>query len=232
MSDEFDSLDLEILGEIPVGPGRKAMPLTAEFSRELTPLDLTIPATEISKPSPIKRLRDSHHAAARYFALGHANHEVAAITGYTEARLSILQGDPTFKELVEFYRANGNAKVAELRDRMLTVGLDALSVIQDRLDENPEEFKNTELRELARDMADRTGNGPQSSSVNVNLNGELSDAMALARQRVARKRAERDAAMRGEALDVTPSAEGAGGSTSAPISSSPITIEHTQGSDE
>lgn len=198
--DPINELNLDILGGIPVGPGRKSMELHAEFSRELTPADLAIKAASVVKPTPIKRLRDSHHAAARFIALGYPNQEIALITGYSESRLSILKSDPTFQELVEFYRNNGTAKTAELRDRMLTIGLDALTVIQERLDEKPDDFKNGELRELVRDMADRTGHGPSSSSVNVSVSAELSDVMARARARVEQAKAKTTPTT----IDVTP----------------------------
>lgn len=199
--DPIKDLDLDILGAIPVGPGRKSANVTAEFSRELTPLELALPVAKLpSTEGGIKKLRASHHAAARFFSLGMKNNEVAQITGYTEARLSVLKSDPTFQELIAFYQAHGTEQVANLRDRMLTVGLDALSVLQERLDEKPDDFKNAELTDVVRTMADRTGNGPSSSSVNVNVNTELSDVMKRARERVERRRQERE----GKVVDVTP----------------------------
>lgn len=191
--DPVNELNLDILGAVPVGPGRKSAPLHAEFSRELTTLDMTLQNTKATPQGGIQKLRSSHHAAARYFALGMHNYEVAAITGYTEARLSVLKSDPTFQELVQYYQDNSTEKVVELRDRMLTVGMDALDVLQERLDERPDDFKNAELTDVVRTMADRTGNGPSSSSVNVNVDAQLSEVMARARSRVERMRTEREA---------------------------------------
>ena len=191
--DPINELNLDILGAVPVGPGRKSTPLHAEFSRELTPLDMTLQNTKATPQGGIQKLRSSHHSAARYFALGMKNYEVAAITGYTEARLSVLKSDPTFQELVQYYQDNNTEKVVELRDRMLTVGMDALDVLQERLDERPDDFKNAELTDVVRTMADRTGNGPSSSSVNVNVDAQLSEVMSRARSRVERMRAEREA---------------------------------------
>lgn len=191
--DPINELNLDILGAVPVGPGRKSAPLHAEFSRELTPLDMTLQNTKATPQGGIQKLRSSHHAAARYFALGMKNYEVSAVTGYTEARLSVLKSDPTFQELVQYYQDNSTEKVVELRDRMLTVGMDALDVLQERLDERPDDFKNAELTDVVRTMADRTGNGPSSSSVNVNVDAQLSEVMSRARSRVERMRAEREA---------------------------------------
>ena len=193
MSEEpIDELALDILGAVPVGPGRKSTQLHAEFNRELTPLELSLPAAKAPAQGQIQKLRSSHHAAARYFALGMKNYEVSAVTGYTEARLSVLKNDPSFQELITYYQNNAAEKVVELRERMLTVGLDALDVLQERLDERPDDFKNGELTDVVRTMADRTGNGPSSSSVNVNVNAELTDVMAKARARVELMRASRE----------------------------------------
>lgn len=202
--DPINELNLDILGAIPVGPGRKSSPLHAEFSRELTALDMALPNAKAEAQGNIKKLRSSHHAAARYFSLGMTNGEVAAITGYTEARLSVLKSDPSFRELIAFYQNHAADQTANLRDRMLTVGMDAVEILQERLDETPEVFKNGELTDIVRTMADRTGNGPSSTAVNVNVSAELSDVMARARARVEKMKAAREAkVVEGTATEVS-----------------------------
>ena len=52
----------------------------------------------------IKKLRETHHRLARLLATGTKEGHVAAVSGYSLSRLSILKNDPAFQELVQFYR--------------------------------------------------------------------------------------------------------------------------------
>ena len=47
------------------------------------------------------KLRDAHHIIARLSVLGLTNREIAAETGYSEARISIIKGAPAMIELIE-----------------------------------------------------------------------------------------------------------------------------------
>lgn len=182
----IDDLDLDLA--LPrVGPGRTQKEVSVEFVRELTVADLKTPATQVQTSAPIKQLRDTHHALARLLATGMGEAEASLQTGYSPSRISILKADPTFRELLEFYRARGEESVADFRERMALVGMTALAEIRDRLEEKPEEFNNTQLRELVRDLADRTGHAPEKAggSTSVTINVGLSERMQAARERTA-----------------------------------------------
>lgn len=186
-------LDLELdLGLVPqrLGPGRQPKAITAEFSRELTHADLSMPAVSIQKPPSLVKLRDSHHALARTLASGVSEYEASLITGYSGSRISILKADPQFQELLEFYRETATDVLADFRRRMADMGLDALAVLQERLDEKPDEFSPGLLKDIVKDMADRTGHAPAKTAAggNVNINVNLSDRMTEARARVAAAR--------------------------------------------
>src|SRR5262245_34162476 len=101
--------------------GRPQADLEATFVRELTQSDLTLldqPRGVFSRP--ISKLRDSHHALARALAAGMKPGEASLITGYSLSRISVLQADPTFRELLEFYRSSTDEIYASLHDRMAT----------------------------------------------------------------------------------------------------------------
>lgn len=181
----IDDLDLDLV--VPrTGPGRQPKEVSVEFVRELTVADLNSPASQIQTPQPIKALRDTHHSLARLLATGMSEHEASLQTGYSPSRISILKADPTFQELLAFYRSRGEDSVADFRERMAVIGMSALSVLGERLEDKPEDFNNTQLRELARDMADRTGHAPaKAPSATVNINVGLSERMQAARERTA-----------------------------------------------
>lgn len=52
----------------------------------------------------VMRLREAHHAAAKYFARDLPLAEVSVLTGHPVERLATLKRDPSFNELVSFYR--------------------------------------------------------------------------------------------------------------------------------
>jgi hypothetical protein len=84
-----------------------------------TVYELTEPAEEAAKERPLVRLRDSHHTVARLFAHGLRPEEVSGQTGYSPSRLSTLQRDPSFQELVTFYRMDAREAKQDVEMQML-----------------------------------------------------------------------------------------------------------------
>ena len=168
-----------------VGPGRAAAPLSASFVRELTEADLAMPATQVQKPPELKKLRDSHHSLARCLATGMKEHEASLVTGYSLSRISVIKADPQFNELLEFYRESAFDAVAALRLRMADMGHAAMDELLDRVQTKPDDFSPGLLNEIIKTMSDRLGLAPQRGPTTVNnINVDLSDRMAAARERV------------------------------------------------
>lgn len=182
----MDSIGLEDLDLVPrVGKGRQTVPLEIEFERELTRADLAMPAPPTAKTPSIKAIRDSHHGLARVLATGVGESEASAVTGYSLSRISILKADPQFRELLEFYREKTDEVTVDFARRMAEVGADALSILRERLEDDPDSVSVGTLREIVRDLADRTGHAPQrgpSTAVQVNIG--LAEQMEAARNRV------------------------------------------------
>lgn len=185
----MSQVDLALdLGLLPSAPraGRQAETISLEFERELTPADLAMPAVRPQKAPSVVKLRDGHHGLARVLATGVKEAEASLITGYSSSRISILKADPQFQELLEFYRSQATDVVADLRSRMASMGLDALAELRDRLEERPEDFSPALLKDIVKEMADRTGHAPQRGPTSVTqVNVNLGDRMARARERVA-----------------------------------------------
>lgn len=159
-------------------------PITAEALREVTARDLAnLDATKDTSQPSVARIRDSHHSLARLIALGKSNVEVAAITGYSQTRISILRTqDPAFKELVEFYRARVDEQFLDFTYRTAEMRNDALSVLHERIVEDPDRVENKELIEALKFSADRTGHGPKMKSevaVNFSLSALIKEAEQL-----------------------------------------------------
>lgn len=178
---------MDLSGELFRTRGRAPKPIAAAVVRELEPNDLILLDREKgSRPSAIKRLTERHHALARNLASGMAIHEAATLQGYSLSRVSILQGDPAFKELLEFYCEDANRPYRDLHIRLSGLALDAAEELSNRLEEEPEKVSIGQLMELTKLGADRTGHGPQSSQLNVNV--DLSGRLEAARKRVAMRK--------------------------------------------
>lgn len=192
--------------------GRAPKAVSAEVVRELRESDLALLATERGiQPTHVQRITSRHHALARCLASGMSATEAGLVTGYTGSRISVLRGDPAFEELISHYTSVKSETVADLQERMAQLALDATAVMADRLEETPEVFDNDQLHDLVKLTADRTGHGPKSTTVNVNVN--LGDRLRAARERAAGPRDDpRDGGL--QARDITPTRQiGSGGPT-------------------
>lgn len=192
-------LDLEVEG---LGRrGRRAAPLQFAVARSLREADLVLLAAPgQTQAMPVKRISERHHALARLLAVGTAPSEAAAVVGYELSRVSILQGDPSFAELVEFYRSKVDAEFMDMVGQLAGFSKDVLQELRTRLEDRPESFELRDLKDLLVTTLDRTGFGPthkQEQTVTVNLGERL----AQARLRAAEARRE---LIEGFARDVTP----------------------------
>ncbi len=165
--------------------GRAAKPLPTVLSvRPLAADEVRARAAreEGVQASPLKRLSSRHRQLARQLAAGATPGEAALAVGLSASRVSILQSDPTFADLVAHYRLEIDAKLNPLFELMTGVAEDAFSIIRDRLEDDPESFENDELMRLGQLTADRTGHAPKRvEEKNINLN--FGDRLHEARQR-------------------------------------------------
>lgn len=176
----------------PVGPAARGLKLSEKapapgkrlkvgFLRELTEADLIVAEhTKLGSMAPeLNRLRDTHHLLARLLAEGLRPVEVSAVTGYSQSRISILQNDPAFKELLTFYRNNVGRNYVNVHERLAMVALEATAALHERLLEQPGEIKTGELIEVAKMAHDRTGMGPTAKvqSMHVTLSADEMKAL-------------------------------------------------------
>lgn len=185
-----DILDLAL--DLTKTSGRPPKPVSVEIVRQLTQADLSLLSADRGiKPNPLKKLRDAHHAIARLVARGDSLADIAARTGYSYSRISILKADPTFMELVEFYRT----RLEELRDEIDTDAFARAAAIRDladeeildRLNDNPESIPLDRLMEIGLKYGALTGRVAVSKTLSANLSREdIADALAAGRARATR----------------------------------------------
>lgn len=174
-----------------------------EVVRELTTDDLKA-LTEVRGDQEsvplVERLRARHHSLARALARGLTNWEASHITGYSPSRVSILKGDPAFQELVRHYKKMIDAELVDLATVLADGAADAMHVLQDRLEINPESFSNGDLMQYARMNLDRAGFGPQTNT-NTKVEINMGDRLKAARNRHDKFKRLRDES---NIVDVTP----------------------------
>jgi len=68
--------------------------------------------------------------------------------------------DPAFMSLVADYKNEAKSVFADLAERMSDMSLDAIEILHERLQANPETFTIPVLVDVVKAFADRTGHGP------------------------------------------------------------------------
>lgn len=193
-ADEIAYLELppEPVGEYPplagVRGGRKPRKkaILWEVVRSLRmPEDLPLLSSSLpAAKQTLTQIRHSHHQLAQLLSTGTEQSECSYITGYSPAYISVLKGDPTFQELVAYYTAQREHIFVDAIERMRSLGINTLEVLQSRLEEDDSQFTNRELMEqaelmLIKPMAATRGiippGGPRApdgsgSGVQVNVN--------------------------------------------------------------
>jgi len=163
--------------------GRAKKGVFAEIDRLLGEDDIDMLGEEREIRAPqIVMLRERHHAIARLIAEGKKPGEAALLCRYSQSRVSILLDDPAFQELVAHYRGVINAEFVDFQKKLAELGVDAAMILQERLEEKPDEISDALLLQLIQVSADRTGNGPSAKS-EVNIKIGLADRLVQARER-------------------------------------------------
>jgi hypothetical protein len=143
--------------------------------RSLARTDLSV-LLEKRPQQSLKGLRDNHHRIARAIASGLPDVTTSALCGISCARISVLKGDPAFKDLVAHYRGVITADHFEALDTVNeylgSVRTKALAMLEDKIDATAEanEFLPTrDLVSIAELGLDRTGYGKVNKNLNVNV---------------------------------------------------------------
>jgi hypothetical protein len=130
---------------------------------------------------------------AQLFACGLRPKEVAELTGYSLARVSVLRSNPAFEDLVDQKRGLDED---EIRDGMqayyqiiLENGLKAERKLADKLDDDDEteELSVRELISISRDSADRVGLSKRTVQTNISVDFAQMLDRAIARTRTVRE---------------------------------------------
>lgn len=171
--------------------GRRSVPLVIDVIGDVEMEDLQVLDLPRESVAPtLKRLSDRHHALARALASGLSERDAAITCGYSSSAVSILKTDPAFKELLEFYRDRAGEAFETTSAKLAALTNEALSLLIEKMENDPESLTVSQLHDLAKLGADRSGYGPQSSQTNLNLNVGVAERLNEARKRVALRRGE------------------------------------------
>lgn len=133
----------------------------------------------------LQNIRAIHHRLAQFAGMGMKDVDISRICGISPTRISILRNTPAFMDLIEHYKgvvADGFQDFVEAAGELSTAAVEELKA---RLEANPAGFTNTQLVEMFKGAADRSGNAPVAKSFNVNLNAGIGDKLEAARRRAA-----------------------------------------------
>lgn len=140
--------------------------ILAEVGRQLVPEDLALMhSTKVGSKTPqLKKVRAVHHAAARMLATGMKASEVSMHVGLCPSRISILQNDPAFSDLITHYKNAEGERFAVVQDRMAMLGMIAAEELQERILEGAEDLATRDLTDILRHALDRGGYAPVTKS--------------------------------------------------------------------
>lgn len=165
--------------------GRAKKAFSAEVERELGLDDVASLLDERAVAAPqLVQLRERHHALARHIAEGRKPGEAAILCRYSQSRMSVLLADPAFQELVQHYTQVVNHEFVDFQAKLAELALDAASILQSRMEDDPDKMSDALVLQIVQVGADRTGHGPtQKTEMSVKVG--LADRFNAARQRVA-----------------------------------------------
>lgn len=162
--------------------GRAPKPVLSTIVRELTQADLAAIDQSLGSVAPaVKSIRASHHRLAKALATGMKPGEAALACGYSLSRVSILQSDSTFRDLVEFYRGAETQAFRDTQAELLELSNVGIEVLKEKIEEG--ELSDKELVDVTFKALDRAGFGPATKSTQVNVNVDLSARLDAARRR-------------------------------------------------
>lgn len=165
------------LGELVVD----VFPLTAED------MDRLANAADLAPPEvrPLVHIRRVHHRLAQFLAMGMKESRAAQLCEVPASRVRELLGDPAFQEILAHYSDNVDASFRSFVDAAADLNADMLNHLRDILEHSPERITPQIALETVKALSDRTGNGPVSKNMNLNLNAGFGDRMEAIRARKA-----------------------------------------------
>ena len=123
---------------------------------------------------PVRVLRVGHHQLAQLLASGVSEVDASLITGRGVGTIKSLKKDPAFNELLAYYATQQEMRDVNVYDKLVTIGALASEILQERLEESPERFTNSELKQLLEIAAPAKGVGASGTQhapgLNVNIN--------------------------------------------------------------
>lgn len=155
----LSDIDLGALAPARGAAWRKKIPISYVYLRDLNERDFELlknPPTLGVTTEHLQRITARHHSLARLLAEGRSAVECSAITGHSQSRISILQDDPAFAELIEFYKSQVREVYLNVHERLAALGISCLEELQARVEENPSEFTPRELREIMATAFDKS----------------------------------------------------------------------------
>lgn len=152
------------------GHGKGLKQLEAEVVRELTQEDIDSVATAavgITTVPLLAELKSRHHRIAQMIAEGKSQVEISRLTGMSPQRISNLTRDPSFAELVKQYERQVLQQFATTIDKLKNLTEDAVDLLSERLESDPDSFTNTQALEIIKTVGDRAGYAPVTKSISV-----------------------------------------------------------------
>lgn len=150
------------------------IPISVEAVRELSAADVA------AAPSPrapssgqlvsVAALRIQHREIARLLVAGVKLAEIAQIMDVSVTSIKVLLRNPAFNSLLEVLIVERDSRAVDIGARLKGIAALALDKLSEKLESSEVDVLPIgELRQLTRDLVDRSGHSPIQRQVNVHL---------------------------------------------------------------
>ncbi len=138
---------------------------------------------------PIHALMRPHHRLAQLLAMGMRPDRAAVLCDYTPGHVTNLQRDPSFAALMEFYThdVDEEAKdaISAFVEKAAELSIDMMTHLRAILETTPEKITPQVALKALEVLPDRSGNGPQTKNLSVNVHVGMGDRIREGRERAA-----------------------------------------------
>lgn len=142
---------------------------------------MRVPSENNTPAQPLTHLWERHKEIIRRLIAGERQKDIADDLGLSYSRMSIICNSPAFKSQLNRMSLDANAQAINVQDRITDLSEDAISILEDVLQDNNSGLGIKDQVKVAQDVLDRAGHSAVKKvhTMNETLTAEDIEEMRL-----------------------------------------------------